>query len=166
MSTCAVVQRGLGRCQSAKMSTSALSWRLIDTSLIEDGCSACDLKHLSLAHMSFIMHEAFPAKAFPSASRQCFGRPDIDSLCGLSKKQKGSCTYQGVLHLKAACRSALWEVQGPCDDVHILAGARQHLHKALKACPVVPAQHSCICRVCSKLQASMLCLHQCSCQIG
>ena len=50
----------------------------------------------------------------------------------------GMLTYEGVVH-HVARRSLRGQVQGPCDDVHVLAAAGQLPDKALEACPVVPA---------------------------
>ncbi len=48
------------------------------------------------------------------------------------------CTYHGVLHHEAQRRLG-GQVQGPCHNVHIIAGLCQQVHKALEARPVVPA---------------------------
>lgn len=48
-------------------------------------------------------------------------------------------TNERVLHFKGALSSTSGEVQRPSGDVHVIAGAREQLHKALKARPVVPA---------------------------
>ena len=48
------------------------------------------------------------------------------------------CTYHGVLHHEAQRRFG-GQVQGPCHNVHVIAGLCQQIHKALKACPIVPA---------------------------
>ena len=49
------------------------------------------------------------------------------------------CTYHGVLHHEAQ-RCLGGQVQGPCHNVHIIAGLCQQVHKALKTRPIVSVE--------------------------